>query len=142
MTLNELIHVLSEFDVANSSITITTPSGNIPAHFHVTEIGRVQKTFIDCGGTRRETASCLLQIWTADDIDHRLLAGKLLKIIDLARNSIDLGDLPVEIEYGDRAAAQYKLEGIEITPQGVGLFVTGKRTDCLAPDKCGIKGCC
>ncbi|MEI7863404.1 MAG: DUF6428 family protein, partial [Planctomycetota bacterium] len=31
----------------------------VPAHFHITEVGRVQKDFIDCGGTVRSATTCL-----------------------------------------------------------------------------------
>ncbi len=39
------------------------PDGDqIPAHFHITEVGHVAKRFIDCGGKLHETAhTCLLQ---------------------------------------------------------------------------------
>lgn len=39
----------------------------VPAHFHITEIGRIQKDFIDCGGTVRSAVTCLLQVWVAHD---------------------------------------------------------------------------
>jgi hypothetical protein len=57
----------------DASLHFMLPTGEfVPSHFHVTEVGRVQKSFIDCGGTRREAASCVLQLWTAHDVDHRL----------------------------------------------------------------------
>src|SRR5688572_29925477 len=61
-------------------IVVTWPDGEpIEPHFHVTEIGRVQKDFVDCGGTVRRLVTCLLQTWVGDDLDHRLTGGKLLK---------------------------------------------------------------
>jgi hypothetical protein len=56
----------------------------VPAHFHVTEVGRVQKDFIDCGGTVRSSTMCVLQVWVADDTDHRLDTTKLAGILRLA----------------------------------------------------------
>lgn len=44
----------------------------VPDHHLITEAGRLQREFIDCGGTVRSLASCLLQIWVGDDKDHRL----------------------------------------------------------------------
>src|SRR5580700_6908951 len=86
---------------SDSSLHIMLPSGEfVPDHFHVTEVGRVQKTFIDCGGTRRESVSCLLQTWTAHDVEHRLVAGKLSKILKLAEMVLGSDDLPLEVEYG------------------------------------------
>ena len=58
--------------------------GLIPVHAHVTEVGRVDKTFVDCGGTVRQVNSCLLQTWVAGDFEHRLPPGKLADILDRA----------------------------------------------------------
>ena len=56
----------------------------VPVHYHITEVGRVQKDFIDCGGTVRSTQACVLQVWVADDVDHRLETTKLAAIMDIA----------------------------------------------------------
>lgn len=112
----------------------------IPAHYHITEVGRVQKDFIDCGGTVRLLTSCLLQIWVANDTDHRLETTKLAKIIKSAHWLLD--DLPVEVEYEGAAVSQYPLGGAEITPSGILFYLGSKHTACLAPDKCGLGGCC
>jgi len=75
--------------------------GFIPIHAHVTEVGRVDKTFLDCGGTARRISYLSLQTWVADDIDHRLPAGKLADIIDRAAPILGNDDLDAEIEYED-----------------------------------------
>src|SRR5687768_2810016 len=63
-------------------LTVLWPDGDpIEAHFHVTEVGRVQKDFVDCGGTVRRTVVCLLQTWVGEDVDHRITAEKLLKAL-------------------------------------------------------------
>ena len=81
-------------------LSLHQPDGSaVPAHFHITEVGRVRKDFIDCGGTVRSLERCVLQVWVADDLNHRVTAGKLAKIIGLARPLLGEGDLPVEIEY-------------------------------------------
>lgn len=127
----------------DAALHIMLPSGEfVPAHFHVTEIGRLQKTFIDCGGTRRETISCLLQVWTAHDVHHRLTAGKLGKILKLASNLPVSDDMAVEVEYGEDVASQYWVADVEVTPKGLLFVLSGKQTNCLAPDKCGVGGCC
>ena len=42
-----------------STLRFTLPTGDaIPAHFHLTEVSRVEKSFIDCSGTKRSTVSC------------------------------------------------------------------------------------
>jgi hypothetical protein len=140
MTTSELRAVLEANE--NESLHMMLPSGEfLPAHFHVTEVGRVEKDFIDCGGTRRKVSSCLIQVWTANDVGHRLPAGKLVKILRLA-SDLGVDGLPVEIEYGEDVASQYKLAFVEETPSGLLFNLVGKKTDCLAPDRCGVSGCC
>ena len=110
----------------------------IPPHFHITEVGRVQKDFIDCGGTSRALTTCLLQVLVANDTDHRLNTTKLAGIFNFGNKLFTSDDIPVEVEYEQDAISQFPLADIEITPAGL-LFVLGsKHTACLAPDKCGI----
>ncbi len=49
---------LSEFkDILKTKKTIgfQLSSGEVvPSHFHVTEVGQINKRFIDCGGTLRD----------------------------------------------------------------------------------------
>ncbi len=135
--LTQLLEANSE-----SSLHIMLPSGEfVPDHFHVTEVGRVQKSFIDCGGTRRESVSCLLQTWTAHDVEHRLVAGRLSKILKLAEEVLGSEELPLEVEYGVEVASQYVVADVEVTPNGLLFVLAGKRTDCLAPDQCGVGEC-
>ena len=116
----------------------------VPDHYHITEVGRVQKDFIDCGGTIRSLASCLLQIWVADDTDHRLQTTKLAKIIEIAGAVLKSDDLPVEVEFEQGTISQYPVAGVEITPAGLLFYLGTKHTACLAPEKCGVDGggCC
>ncbi len=123
----------------NAALHVMLPDGDfVPAHFHVTEVGRVHKQFVDCGGTGRETTACVIQMWVAADLDHRLTAGKLAKIVELAAPILKDDDLAVEIEYEAGVVSQYPLGGIENTPSGLLLTLGVKHTDCLAPDRCGI----
>jgi hypothetical protein len=110
----------------------------VPAHFHVTEVGRVHRDFIDCGGTIRETTSCVLQVWVAEDTDHRLETSKLAAIMRLAAPLLKTTDLPVEIEYESGMVSQYPLGGIEVTPAGLLFHLGTKHTACLALDRCGL----
>jgi hypothetical protein len=116
----------------------------VPDHYHITEIGRVQKDFIDCGGTIRSLACCLLQIWVADDTDHRLQTTKLANIIEIAGAVLKSDDLPVEVEFEQGTISQYPVAGVEITPAGLLFYLGTKHTACLAPEKCGVDGggCC
>lgn len=122
---------------ADKQISLLLPDGGfVPAHFHITEVGHVTKRFIDCGGTRRELETCLLQTWVHDDVDHRLTAGKLAAIFDKAGDVLPQHDLPVEIEYEDYVVAQFPVESAEII-DGLLTFRLGlKHTDCLARGIC------
>ena len=114
----------------------------IPAHFHVTEVGHVKKDFIDCGGTLRSVSSCLLQTWTHDDDrDHRLEAGKLLSILELAEKHLPLAGLDVEVEYENCVVSQFAVTETEADADAVVFHLADKHTDCLAREKCGIDGC-
>jgi hypothetical protein len=137
MNVNELQAQLQAHPTAALHLRLLDGSF-VAAHFHVTEVGRIRKDFIDCGGTRRSLASCSLQVWVADDTDHRLTAGKLAGIIKLAAPLFEGESLPVEIEYEDMLISQYPLDTVEVTPAGLLFSLGGKHTDCLAKDKCGI----
>jgi len=148
MNLKELTTLLNEHKEA--ALHIMLPTCNlVPEHFHITEVGRSQKDFIDCGGTVRKSVSCLLQAWTAHDVEHRLVAGKLAKILKLGESVLGTDDLPVEIEYGIDVASLYVLQNVvEVhyddidIPKGLMFVLANKRTDCLAPDKCGVTAKC
>lgn len=115
------------------------PDGElVPAHFHVTEIGRVRKDFIDCGGATRNETTCRLQVWIASDTDHRLNSTKLAAILKLAAPLFVSDDPPVEIEYEGALVSQYPIAGADITPRGLLFQLGSKHTDCLAKDRCGV----
>ena len=64
-----------------SKIGFQLPNGELVAtHFHVTEVGKVTKDFIDCGGKVRSEAVINFQLWEENDYDHRLHPEKLLGI--------------------------------------------------------------
>ena len=109
--------------------------GRIPDHAHITEVGRVDREFLDCGGERRKTSFCCLQAWVADDTEHRLPARKLAGGVDRALDPLGLASLPVEIEYEDGVISQFPVVSV-----GAGEMVTvhlgTKHTDCLAKEVC------
>jgi hypothetical protein len=143
--------LLSEFTALldahpRAALHLLLPDGDlVPAHFHVTEVGRVCKDFIDCGGTARSSKACVLQVWVADDTGHRLDARKLARIVQLAAPLLDGADLPVEVEYDPGYVTQLPVTAAEVTPAGLLFHLGGKHTACLAPDRCGVggaPGCC
>jgi hypothetical protein len=119
------------------------PSGEmIPSHCHITEVGLVTKEFIDCGGTRRQSQVCTLQLWTANDLDHRVSAEKLLKILEIGRPLLSRPQLSVEVECDvEGQLTIFPLGAIEQTPGGWLFLLGAKQTACLAPDQCGVTGC-
>jgi hypothetical protein len=137
MTLDSFLKMLSENPAAAIHLMLPDQSF-VPAHFHVTEVGRVHKDFIDCGGTIRSTTACVLQVWVAQDVDHRLDTTKLAKVVRLAAPLLKSSDLPVEVEYGTEMVSQFPVSAAEVTPSGILLYLGTKHTSCLAPDRCGI----
>jgi len=130
MTINEITEILGSLD----TVEFQLPNGEmVPNHFHVTEVGRVQKDFIDCGGTLRNELLASFQLWTADDHDHRLAPRKLLDIISLAQDKLGLGNFNIEIEYQGDTIGKYGLDF-----NGKCFALTSTMTDCLAKDNCGI----
>lgn len=128
---------ISQFQNALKSmkeVSFRLPNGeSIPSHFHITEVGKVVKHYIDCGGQIRQDSKVNFQIWVAEDLNHRLAAEKLLGIIQLSLPIIGEEDLEVEFEYQGETIEKY---GVDLV---LGHFIlTAKQTDCLAKDKCGI----
>lgn len=105
----------------------------VPAHYHLTEIWIVSKSFIDCGGVTRSEEKISLQLRTANDLDHRLQAKKILSIIEIYEQKISSKDLDIEIEYQWETVGKYWLDWMNGT-----FILTPTMTDCLAKDACGI----
>lgn len=143
MTVKEFCRVL-ESNPGSTMHWMLPDNAFVPAHYHITEVGRIQKDFIDCGGTVRSQIGCVLQVWVADDTDHRLETTKLASIMRAAAPLLKSEELPVEVEYEEGVISQYPIGGAEITPSGVLFYLGTKHTACLAPEKCGVdgSGCC
>ncbi|MDO6761140.1 DUF6428 family protein [Tamlana sp. 2_MG-2023] len=130
MKLSEVKNKLSTLN----KIAFQLPNGTlVPSHFHVTEVGKITKHFIDCGGTVRHEEVANFQLWNANDYDHRLHPEKLLNIIELSEKALEIGDLEIEVEYQDSTIGKYGLDF-----DGTNFLLTTKQTDCLAKDNCGI----
>ena len=137
MQLEQIIRVLNLNK--NATPQFILPSGShVPAHFHLTEVGRVEKSFIDCGGTVRSATTCLLQLWVANDVEHRLQCEKFANIIAMAEPLLKSTEMEVEVEYGKDVAATYSIDHAVASFGTIQFFLAGKQTDCLAKEKCGI----
>ncbi len=108
----------------------------IPAHAHVTEVARIDKRFVDCGGTLRSDAFCRLQTWVADDTLHRLKAGKLLGILQTAAVILQTEDLDVDIEHEVGFISQFPLDTLDASDGELVLRLGERHTACLAEDRC------
>jgi hypothetical protein len=130
MKLSEIKQHLNNLE----SIAFKLPNGNlVPSHFHVTEVGKIDKHFIDCGGTIRNESVINFQLWEENDYDHRLHPEKLVHIIELSEKVLGLEDLEIEVEYQAETIGKFGLDF-----DGTHFILTNKQTDCLAKDKCGI----
>lgn len=131
MKLSEIKNSLKVLE----TIAFELPNGAlVPSYFHVTEVGKVTKHFIDCGGTVRNEEVVNFQLWEANDYDHRLHPEKLLNIIELSENKLEIPDLEIEVEYQMKETiGKFNLEF-----DGTNFLLVSKLTDCLAKDKCGI----
>ena len=130
MKLSQVKSILKQLD----TISFQLPDGElVPNHFHVTEVGKITKHFIDCGGTERNEEVVNFQLWNANDYDHQLHPEKLLNIIELSENRLKIGDLDIEVEYQANTIGKFGLDF-----DGKHFILTSKQTDCLAKDKCNI----
>jgi hypothetical protein len=117
------------------TISFKLPNGKlVPSHFHVTEVGKITKDFIDCGGKVRNETIINFQLWEEKDYNHRLHPEKLLKIIELSEKMFAFDDLEIEVEYqGKDTIGKYNLDF-----DGKNFLLTSKVTACLVLDACGI----
>lgn len=132
MKIKELHTALNYLD----ELQFVLPNGNkVPAHFHLTEIGKVDKHFVDCGGTERKEQTISMQLWTSIDYHHRLQPHKLKGIVEMAMDKLNIMDGEIEVEYQGNTIERYALA----LQDGV-FHLKTKKTDCLAKDACGIQG--
>lgn len=130
MTLEEIKTLLPSLN----NVAFALEDGSfVPEHFHVTEVGVIQKHFIDCGGTIRHEKVINFQLWNADDYEHRLKPGKLLHIIKLSEEQLGMENGEIEVEYQGETIGKYDLEF-----NGTHFLLKNKKTACLATDACGI----
>lgn len=130
MKLSEIKNKLNQLE----TISFQLPNGEfVPSHFHVTEVGKITKHFIDCGGTVRNEEVVNFQLWNANDYNHRLHPEKLIHIIELSEKVLGIEDLEIEVEYQAETIGKFGLDF-----DGKNFLLTSKQTDCLAKDNCGI----
>jgi hypothetical protein len=131
MRLSEIKNHLKSLD----KIGFQLPNGELVSnHFHVTEVGKITKDFIDYGGKLRSETVINFQLWEENDYDHRLHPEKLINIIELSEKVFLFDDIEIEVEYqGNETIGKYNLDF-----DGTNFLLTSKITACLALDACMI----
>jgi hypothetical protein len=135
MTVTELKTLLAGHP--ERSVRFRLPDGTrLPSHAHVTEVARIDKRFIDCGGTVRNESFCRLQTWHSDDVDHRLSAGKLARILEKSGTVLASDELEVDVEYDTGILTQSPLASVESSATELIFHLVARHTGCLAQDQC------
>lgn len=135
MKLSELKKALAQH--SEKILRFILPTGTkIPIHAHITEVARIEKRFIDCGGTFRTETICRLQVWFAEDTDHRASARMLLKILDKSSSFLETDEMDVDVEYEAPFISQFPISELSTEGDAVVLRLGSKPTACLAEDRC------
>lgn len=116
-------------------IVFELPGGKrVPPHFHITEIGIIRKTYIDCGGDLRVENLINMQLWYSNDINHKIETTKILKIIQNSEKLLKFQDEEIQIEYQQDTICKFNLEF-----KGGSTFKLIKTfTDCIDKESCNI----
>ncbi len=137
MTLSEFKSLLQ--DNRGRLFQVALPTGDpVPISFHITEVGRVEKTFLDCGGTLRNRSTIQLQVWVGPDEDHRIQAGKMADILERSGQVVPDDTLPLEMEYEmeNGFVSQFPVADFAVSDEAVVLHLGVRHTQCLAPELC------
>ena len=130
MLLSAFNQTLSKLD----KLKFQLPNGQlVPSYFHITEVGKVTRNYIDCGGVLRQENKLNLQLWVSSDTEHRLKPDNILNILQLAEKQLGFSDLELEVEYQQTTVGRYKL-----ALNGEVFELVNTQTACLAPNQCGI----
>src|SRR5438067_13676925 len=134
MTLQGLQNVL-EANPRRFPRFVLPDGDHIPAHAHVTEVGHVVKTFIDCGGVIGKSETVLLQTHVGQDTDHRLRSDRFAKILQLGERVLPHDQLEVEVEYDCCVVAQYPVSEVKASGKHLDVVLSKRRTQCLAQER-------
>jgi hypothetical protein len=135
LTLQHLVEALNKADGRNVRFELPTTTLLSP-HVHVTEVARVDKKFVDCGGTLRTDSSCRLQIYQADDTGHRITAAKFAQILAKGAGVLGSLSLPVEVEAEAPYLSVFPVIATRLEEMQIVLSLGIRHTACLAEDVC------
>ncbi len=137
MTLSQFKILLQ--DNRGKLFQVALPTGDqVPISFHITEVGRVEKTFLDCGGKLHTRSTAQLQVWVGPDEDHRIQAGKMADIVERSGQVVPDATLPLEMEYEleNGFVSQFPVADFDVSEEAVVLHLGVRHTECLALDVC------
>jgi hypothetical protein len=132
-------------------IVIYLPNNEIiPKHFHLTDIGTITHNFIDCGGVVGQNSWVQMQLWVADDIEHRITTTTLDHILHQSQeilNDVNSHNVVIEYQTSGGSATKYDIKNIEITDT-FNIHLANVNTTCLEiernpnTNKCGNNSSC
>ena len=112
------------------------PDGDyIPSHAHITEVGLVVRSFVDCGGLTGKEEKVVLQTHVGNDTGHRLRSDRFAKILELGNRVIPNADLDVDVEYDCCVVAQYPIAEARPDGEHLNLILRRGRTQCRAQER-------
>jgi hypothetical protein len=77
-----------------------------------------------------------MQTWFADDLEHRLKAGKLLRILEKAAVFLGTDQIEVDVEYEVGVITYSPVHSASIHEGEIVFKLEERRTACLAMEKC------
>lgn len=123
----------------NQPLFLELPGGKpVPRHFHITEVGKITKNFVDCGGVGRTEQVCVLQTLVAHDTHHQLTTNKLDGILEKSTVLKIDADLEVDVEVQGATIEVYRVADAVSRDGHLVFSLAAKNTACLAMDKCGL----
>jgi hypothetical protein len=135
LTLQQLVEALNKADGRIVRFELPTTTLLSP-HVHVTEVARIDKKFVDCGGTLRTDSSCRLQIYQADDTEHRITAAKFAQILAKGAGVLGSTNLPVEVEAEAPYLSTFPVIATRLEEKQIVISLGMRHTACLAEDVC------
>jgi hypothetical protein len=135
LTLQQLVEALNKADGRIVRFELPTTTLLSP-HVHVTEVARIDKKFVDCGGTLRTDSSCRLQIYQADDTEHRITAAKFAQILAKGAGVLGSTNLPVEVEAEAPYLSTFPVIATRLEEKQIVIALGMRHAACLAEDVC------
>jgi hypothetical protein len=135
LSLQQLVEALNKADGRIVRFELPTTTLLSP-HVHVTEVARLDKKFVDCGGTLRTDSNCRLQLYQADDTEHRITAAKFAQILAKGAGVLNSLNLSVEVEAEAPYLSVFPITASRIEEKQIVLSLGMRHTACLAEDVC------